>query len=295
MSESLFCIEIELPVADADTEAHIEDAIWEVGAPGVERQDDTTFSQLVEEPNPRPAGAVRWRIYMEPPEAPRTVEDAYRSAVGDIAQVRSWTLDDLSFLTNWKQFFRPTQVSPRFVVHPPWEVPEVADTVHRLQIEPGMAFGTGTHETTRLCLRAIDRLVTGPCSVFDVGCGSGVLSIAAAKLGATPVLGVDHDPIAVRASVENAEINGIEASFDANPITPCRGTFDLVVANILPHILVDLRDAIVPHVAADGVLVLSGITTEQRERVRAAYEAAGLRCEREDQDGEWWALEMVPA
>ncbi len=295
MTDPLLCIEVLL-LAD-QREAHeeaVESAIWDAGALGMERQDETTFSALVEEPNPRPHGSVRWRVYMEVPDDPAAVAAHYAEQVGDAADVSHWVLEDMSFLTNWRDFFKPTQISPRFMVHPPWEVPDVGPEVVLIQIEPGMAFGTGTHETTRLCLNAIDRLIppgTSP-TFFDVGCGSGVLSIGAAKIGAKSVAGMDKDPIAVDASIENAEINGVTATFDGLPIEEDRGTYELVVANILPHILIDICKPVIALVAPKGTLVLSGIVTDQLDRVTAAYVAEGMKTLRQDQDGDWWSVEM---
>ena len=212
MTDSLLCVEVLSREPDASTEDLVESILWSVdGVQGVERQDDSTFSALVEDPHPRPAGSTRWRIHFESEdESPR---DAVATAlVGtDGVEVSSWRLDDLSFLTRWRDFFRPAHISPRVVVHPPWDVPNVDNGVVRVQIEPGMAFGTGTHETTRLCLRVLDDwlLAEPKSSVFDVGCGSGVLAIAAIKLGATQVDAVDNDADAVAIAAENAEINGV--------------------------------------------------------------------------------------
>ena len=129
-------------------------------------------------------------------------------------------------------------------------------------------------------------------SVLDVGCGSGVLAIGAARLGAGPIVAIDNDPDAVRIAHENFAINAVDVAASADPLKAVPGRFDIVVANILPHVLIALRDELVPRVADGGVLLLSGIMGQQLDRVRASFVDAGMRSAREDRDGEWWALEM---
>lgn len=293
MTDSLYCIEVTLEREHPPLEEAVEAALWQLGAAGVERQDPTTFSNLVEDPRPYAPGTVRWRVYMEPPEDEAACVAAFDDVLGEVATVDGWRLDDLSFLTAWKEFFAPAQVSDRVIVHPPWDRPPVPDGVVAVEIEPGMAFGTGTHETTRLCLRALDRLLgEEPRTVFDVGCGSGVLAIAAEKLGATEVAAMDNDPDAVRIANENFVINDVVVRADTVPLTPVRGRFDVVVANILPHVLIALRDELLAHMKPDGVLLLSGIVDAQVTPVVAAFTDGGAVEVGRTNDGSWWAVEM---
>jgi len=139
-----------------------------------------------------------------------------------------------------------------------------------LILDPGMAFGTGSHPTTRLCLEWLERHVTAGCSVLDYGCGSGILAIAAARLGAGPVAGVDIDPQAVEAARANAERNGVAALF-ADSAEPVAGEYDVVVANILSNPLRVLAPAICAHVRPGGRLALSGILREQVDEIIAIY------------------------
>lgn len=199
---------------------------------------------------------------------------------------------------SWKKFFHVLRVSPRVTVRPPWEdfTPDRPDGVV-VTIEPGMSFGTGLHGTTQACLRFLERLAdeapagAPPRSLADLGCGSGILSIAARKLGYAPVRGVDYDAAAVRVSAENAALNGVpDVSFalcdvTADPIPAA----EVVVANILAPILLAAAPRIARAVAPDpgAALVLSGILGEQYPRVRAAYEAFGFREEASLAIGEW--------
>ena len=285
LASSLLCIEVTLLDDTPGADELVEAALWDLGPDGVERQDDTTFSQLVEDPRPRTPGTVRWRIYLE--DGDEREAAAYDDAVGGMAAVAHWRLHDLSFLTAWREFFKPSRVSPRIWIHPPWEAAPGTDGV-RVEIEPGMAFGTGTHETTRLCLAALDECVRPECSVLDVGCGSGVLAIAAAKLGAERVVAIDNDPDAVAVATENAARNGVAVdTSDVDVADPELGSFDIVVANILPHVLIDLSDALLARLGRSGTLVLSGIIREKADDVARHFAGVGLRVAAIDTQGDW--------
>ena len=174
---------------------------------------------------------------------------------------------------NWVQLtqsqFDPIRVSERLWIVPSWhESPDPAAI--NLILDPGMAFGTGSHPTTRLCLEWLERHVTAGCSVLDYGCGSGILAIAAARLGAGSVAGVDIDPQAVEAARANAERNGVAALF-ADSAEPVAGEYDVVVANILSNPLRVLAPAICAHVRPGGRLALSGILREQVDEIIAIY------------------------
>lgn len=174
---------------------------------------------------------------------------------------------------NWVQLtqsqFDPIRVSERLWIVPSWhESPDPAAI--NLILDPGMAFGTGSHPTTRLCLEWLERNVSDGCSVLDYGCGSGILAIAAARLGAGHVAGVDIDPQAVEAAKANAERNGVTALF-ADSAVPVAGEYDVVVANILSNPLRVLAPAICAHVRSGGRLALSGILREQVDEIVAIY------------------------
>ena len=174
---------------------------------------------------------------------------------------------------NWVQLtqsqFDPIRVSERLWIVPSWhESPDPAAI--NLILDPGMAFGTGSHPTTRLCLEWLERNVSPACTVLDYGCGSGILAIAAARLGAGRVAGVDIDPQAVESARANAERNEVSALF-ADSAEPVAGEYDLVVANILSNPLRVLAPAICAHVRSGGRLALSGILREQAEEIISIY------------------------
>ena len=174
---------------------------------------------------------------------------------------------------NWVQLtqaqFDPIQVSERLWIVPSWHVAPDPNAIV-LVLDPGMAFGTGSHPTTRLCLEWLERTVTPGVSILDYGCGSGILAIAAAKLGAGEVLGVDIDLQAVTAAKNNAEANQVSACFD-DSTKEIQGQFDIVVANILSNPLKALAPAICSHVRPGGMLALSGILVEQADELIEAY------------------------
>ena len=214
------------------------------------------------------------------------------AAVG-LDSVPAWTVETVAE-QNWVQLtqsqFDPIRVSERLWIVPSWhESPDPAAV--NLILDPGMAFGTGSHPTTRLCLEWLERNVSSGCTVLDYGCGSGILAIAAARLGAGRVAGVDIDPLAVDAARANAERNGGVALF-ADSAMPVAGEYDVVVANILSNPLRVLAPAICAHVRSGGCLALSGILREQAEEIIAIY-AQWLPMQVADTREDWVCLSGI--
>ena len=179
---------------------------------------------------------------------------------------------------NWKRFFKPLRVTPRFVVKPPWSRIRPQKGQKVILINPGMAFGTGTHPTTRLGIRALEgSLKKSRLSVLDVGTGSGILSIAAAKLGAGEVLGLDIDGEAVKNARENVDQNHVAdiVRIRKGRIGDIRKRFDRVVANIDLRALMRMKNALLRHVKSQGILILSGILEGERDRLRQHYLGTG--------------------
>lgn len=168
--------------------------------------------------------------------------------------------------------FGPTRVSDRLWIVPTWHEPPSPEAIN-IRLDPGVAFGTGSHPTTHLCLKWLDAHVKPGMRVLDYGCGTGILAIAAAKLGASPVDGTDIDPQAVEAAAANAKANDVTARF-VLPDAVGDGTYDIVVANILSNPLKLLAPALLGRVAAGGSLVLSGVLARQADEVIAVYRKA---------------------
>lgn len=183
--------------------------------------------------------------------------------------------------------FDPIQISSRLWIVPSWHAAPDADALN-IQLDPGLAFGTGSHPTTRLCLEWLERQVQPGCSVLDVGCGSGILAIAAARLGAGHIVGTDIDPQAVAAARRNAAVNGVTVSIeDAANFRP--GEYDLVVANILANPLQTLAPALCSHVRPGGRLALAGLLDEQADELIAIY-APWLRLDVDGRRDGWTCL-----
>lgn len=203
----------------------------------------------------------------------------------------------------WKRFYKPLRVGRRILLKPSWESVIAAPDDILVELDPGMAFGTGLHPSTRLCIAALEETVRPGDAVLDVGAGSGVLSIVAHKLGAASVLATDIDPIAVEVAQENAERNG--APLNTQPgitVQPgsvpaaMAGRFDLIVANILAEVLVKLFDAAYDYppltepLKPGGLLILAGIIEERAQLVIAAAQRHGCTLVDRKQEGDWVAL-----
>jgi ribosomal protein L11 methyltransferase len=245
--------------------------LLELAPGGVEERDD--------------GDVVEYAVYGAPGELP-ALPDLRAAAGGALIEVATTELAD-DWDERWKAFHRPVRIG-ELVVRPPWAPPE--DGALDVVIDPAQAFGTGAHATTRLCLELLLELEPGGALV-DLGCGSGVLAIAAAKLGWAPVLGLDHDPEAVRATRANAESNCVDVQarrYDLTRDGPAPGA-PTVLANLLRPLLL--------RVAADGfadrvpdVLVASGLLVHEGDEVALAFARHGLREGARRDEGEWVAL-----
>lgn len=191
----------------------------------------------------------------------------------------------------WKQYFKPQRIGRRLVVKPTWESFDAAEGDLILQVDPGMAFGTGLHATTRLCLRALEDRVVPGMEVADVGTGSGILAVGAALLGASRVAAVDNDPVAVRVAIENVAVNDLRARVTVEESSaPPSGSFDIVVANILADVILGMVPALLAATKPGGLLIASGIIDSRAEGVRVGLLEAGFLPAETETDGEWVAL-----
>ncbi|EUJ41656.1 50S ribosomal protein L11 methyltransferase [Brochothrix campestris] len=208
-----------------------------------------------------------------------------------------WTLTEVKeekWATAWKEFYHPVQITDKLTIVPTWEeyTPHSPEE-HIIELDPGMAFGTGTHQTTRLCLEAVEKYVVAGDDVIDVGTGSGVLSILAAKLGANSVLALDLDDVAVRAAQENIDVNKVGDVVEVTTGNLLEGvdrTVDVVVANILADIILLFPDDVYRVLKPGGLFIASGIIETKVEEVAAAIEAAGLTMIERDNKDDWFAL-----
>ncbi|HEV7199185.1 MAG TPA: 50S ribosomal protein L11 methyltransferase [Candidatus Limnocylindria bacterium] len=203
-------------------------------------------------------------------------------------------VDDADWATAWREGYEPIRIG-RITIVPTWlEVPADAELVIRL--DPGMAFGTGLHPTTRGCLEELQALGALPDAVLDVGCGSGILGLAALALGAERVVGYDTDVLAVNATRQNAEVNRRSGQVTAHHETlpdVATETFPLVLANLVAAVLIELAPRLVAHTAPMGTVIASGIIDTRRDEVETALAAAGLLVADRRVEGEWVTLRLV--
>lgn len=218
-----------------------------------------------------------------------------------IGEMRTRIVHEEDWAAAWKAYFPVLRIGRRIVIRPTWRRHRRAPDDVVIAMDPGMAFGTGLHPTTRLCLAALEPLaddgrLTG-ARVLDVGCGSGILAIVAVRLGAATALGVDTDPIAIEATTANARRNGLVRRVRARVGSLPSGEppFDVVLANLIAGVLVPLAPALRAELAPGGTLVASGIFIDRESEVRAAFEAAGLAVTGRMAEGEWVALEAASA
>ena len=190
---------------------------------------------------------------------------------------------------NWKKYYKPSKVGEKIVVKPIWEEYEAKDEELVVELDPGMAFGTGEHETTRMCIQALEKYVQKDSTVFDVGCGSGILAIAAAKLGAKLAVGVDLDPVAVESAKENVGFNNIDniEILHGNLIEVIDGKADIVVANIIAEIICILTEDVSRVIKPNGYFITSGIIHDRVEMVTNKLEECGFEVVKVNKDGKY--------
>ncbi len=271
-------VHVEVPADEVDDASA---ALWELGASGVEERDASTLDK------PSQAGVALLVAHFDDEDQARIV-----------AETLSWPArvqhsGGGGWRHRWKEFFKPTRIGERLVIRPSWEElePRAGDVV--LTLDPGQAFGTGTHESTRLVLAELEARVKGGERVLDVGCGSGILSVAALLLGAESAVAVDVEDEAVAVTNENAEKNGVRARVSASttPIDRVEGRYDLVLANIESRVLLPIAAELIARVQPGGTLILSGLLATEEEEIRAAYGALSFERTRAERD--WISMVFV--
>jgi ribosomal protein L11 methyltransferase len=277
MARTWFALAVVVPRPLA---AALSAALMDLGATGVQEDAPPGFTPRYRQPwDTGPGQRAPRRVTLRAWFAERPDDASLAAALaGRAVDTPNWTIEaEQDWAEAWKAHFEPVVISERLVVAAPWH-----DVPGALLIEPGNAFGTGEHITTRACLRAIDRLAVPGGSLLDVGCGSGILALAAAKLGMRAV-GIDTDADAVDAANRAAVANHLVAEFSTMPLAAVRGTFDLVVANLYAEVLASLAPDLL-RVAA-GPIACAGILADRAHLVRTAFAARPIL---EDLTAEGW-------
>ncbi len=304
---------------DTTTEAVdlISDLLSELGIEGIEISDNI---QITEEEKKRlfidilpelkeDDGIAKVSFYLDSEQDAHALLEQIKEGLNEIAEyvtIGAGTItisetEDKDWINNWKQFFKPFRIDDTLVIKPTWEkLTDCNENDLVIEIDPGTSFGTGSHETTKLCILSIKRHIKNGDIVLDAGSGSGILSIIAKKLGAKEVIGIDIDPMATSAAIENSEVNKLSLSddklsfFTGNIIEDEElrkelGTdqFDLVVANILADIIIPLSNVIGENLKPGGIFISSGIINMKEDAVKSALLANKFEILEVNQMGDW--------
>lgn len=205
---------------------------------------------------------------------------------------------ETDWANEWKQYFHVTHVGKSLVIKPSWEEYDAQPGEHVIKIDPGMAFGTGTHHTTNMCMARLEQVLPKDATVYDVGTGSGILSIAAGLLGAKEVVAVDIDPNAVKVAEENIADNDLQDVVEVREgdlLAGTSGKADLIVANIIADIIIMFVKDVPLRLKPNGIFLASGIITERMADVAKAAEAAGMKVDHVDERGGWVVMQMSMA
>lgn len=236
-------------------------------------------------------------LYVDPQDNPPEAVAFLRERLTAAAipyEVDAETVREEDWANNWKKYFKPLPVGEKLLICPSWETADNPDNRKLLSIDPGMAFGTGGHDTTRLVLETLEKHITDGCDFLDIGCGSGILSIAACLLGAGSALGVDIDALAVRTAKENGELNGLtEPKYTilkgdlAKDVT---GKYPVIAANIVADAIIALSPAVPALLADGGVYITSGIIDTREQDVLTALAQCGFTVVERHEHGGWLCL-----
>ncbi len=228
-----------------------------------------------------------------PPEAVAFLRERL-TAAGIPHEVLAQTVCEEDWANNWKKYFKPLTVGRKLLICPSWEDAENPDNRAVLSIDPGMAFGTGGHDTTRLVLETLEDYITDGCAFLDIGCGSGILSIAACLFGADSALGIDIDDLAVRTAKENGALNGLTAPkytiLKGDLAKDVTGQYPVIAANIVADAIITLSPAVPSLLAPDGVYIVSGIIDTREADVQQALADCGFAVTARHAHGGWLCL-----
>lgn len=288
-------------------------AFTDIGAGGVEIDDPALVNAYIDEgrwdyrdmERKQETGRVIVRSYLANDEELDGKVKGLKASLEDMkargtdlgsAEVTTRICHDEDWADQWKKYFHTDKIGERIVIQPSWEEydPQPEDIV--LRLDPGAAFGTGTHPTTSMCLRALERLVKPGMTVFDVGTGSGVLAIAAAKLGAGKITAADYDATAVKTAKINSAENGTEDAIEVKQsdlLKEFEGKAQLITANLIADLVIRLFDELDDYLAKGGTLLASGIIVSREEDVVAAAKLHGLFVVQRHEEKDWLALEII--
>ncbi len=240
-------------------------------------------------------------------EVDAALNDRVRFVEGEIRRIQSMdlgfdagkleivrqTFDEEDWAESWKKAFKPLRLGAHMVVRPGWTQCEILPGDKVIEIDPGMAFGTGTHETTGMCVELVEKYVRPGMTAIDVGTGTGILALAAAHMGASDVLAIDIDRVAVRVCAQNVRINGFEGVVRCQAgdlLQDVQDCADVVIANIIADVIISMAEPVKKHIAEGGIFICSGISSERRQDVLDALAAARYAILDVKEKGGWCAM-----
>ena len=239
-------------------------------------------------------------VYISPEENPNEAVSFIRERLDAEKipyEIDSSLCKNADWENNWKKYFKPIPIGEKLLIQPIWKDKVDAGDRVVINLEPGLAFGTGSHETTRLCLEAIEKHIKPGSKMLDIGCGSGILSIASLLLGAGEATGVDIDKLAVKTALENAERNGFDESkytlYHGNLTDKVSGKFDVVAANIVADAIIMLSEGVDAFMNDNSVYIVSGIIDMREDEVVAALDKYGFRIIARHEEGGWLCFECM--
>lgn len=262
----------------------LEQQAWEIAHVDLIEQD------LLDQPR----DIVKVHMYLAPDENPAEILPLFKErleASGVEYKLETSGIEQEDWQNAWKKYYHAMDIGQRLAIVPGWETYDTDRIV--ITMDPGMAFGTGTHETTSLCLETLDSMVKGGERVLDIGTGSGILAIAALKLGAAEAEGVDIDPMCVRTAGENAQLNGVDGKLKVlvgDLSDKATGKYDIITANIVANAILHLAPCVPALLAEGGTFIASGIIDAREEEVCAGLAAAGLKVAEVRRQGGWVAI-----
>ena len=202
-------------------------------------------------------------------------------------------VNDEDWAESWKKYYKPTKIGESIVIKPTWEEYDLKENEIMVELDPGMAFGTGTHETTYLCIETLEKYVKEGFNIYDIGCGSGILSIVASKLGAKKVVGVDLDPVCIDVSNKNIELNKVQDNvkvLEGNLLDVVDEKVDLIVSNIIAEIIVTMTKDLKKFLKKDGIFIASGIILDKEALVLDSLKENGFEVIEVNKKNEWLSI-----
>lgn len=310
MSDNNIWIEI-MVITTSEAVEPVSAIFYECGAAGVAIEDPADvinsntlphdWDYIDEKLLPQDTGEVKVKGYFPGNSSIDDVIDSIKISVSKLdefgidkgkGEVITREVNEQDWANSWKKYYKPFKIGYNIVIKPSWEDYDAKPEDIVLELDPGMAFGTGTHETTRMCIELLEKYFKEGSVVFDIGCGSGILSIASSKLGASKVIGVDIDEVAVRASIENmavSNVHNVEIKH-GNLFDVIEGKADIIVANIIADVIIKISKTTTEFLKPSGVFITSGIIRDRADDVKKALCNNGFDIIEVREMGEWVAI-----